>query len=279
MAIDRPHKKSTSIRVNRSNPRLRQREDGNSRQGIRVSRKIVRPIRIGYPMGGAEIEAATVSLRGTANPGDTLQLEGTGVTCKVNADGSWAMPGVHLRSGDQELAVVDVEHPSQTATVSVFVSPLPAISIIAPLQGETLEARFIEVTGKASPQRLVCLRLGRTVRTERAGARGSFRFADVELTDWGQQRLALYYAEDPSHGAPELVVHWPGLDLPSLVDPVTRAQLEPGADVVRCSGCYTYCYRATWDRLRKCPRCAEPTGPWARSAPRFHTPRKDLTTG
>jgi hypothetical protein len=149
--------------------------------------------------------------------------------------------------------------------------------VVAPLQGETLEAQRLEIIGKASPRLLVCLRVDQTTLTERADDRGSFRFKDVELTNWGEQRLHLYYGEDPGQGAADLVVHWPGLDLPSIVDPVTRARLEPGADVVRCGSCHTYCYRLTWSRFGRCPRCGVDTQIVERSDPSFHTPRAHMT--
>ena len=277
MSHDRSGRK---IRISRPGTAPR-RTSGGPGQAIRVSHKPVRPVAIHYPVDGATVEATSVSMTGSANPGDTLRLEGpdlTSVTCKVSRDGSWAMPEVVLSSGSHALSVVDTDHPSKSARVQFLVSALRPISIVAPLQGETLEARLLELTGKASPQRLVCLRLGRTTLTERADGRGSFRFRDVELTKWGTQRISLYYAEDPSQGASELILHWPGLDLPSQVDPVTRAHLEPGADVVRCVNCYTYCYRATWNQLRRCPRCADSTEYWQRSATKFHTPRRELAS-
>jgi len=232
-------------------------------------------------MDGAKLQFATVSLSGTANPGDTLRLEGEGLdpaTCRVKPDGSWTMRDVRLSPENKSLTVVNVGHPARTATVNVVVSDLQPITVVAPLQGETLEARFMEVTGKSSPERLVCLRFETTTTTERSDSRGSFRFRDVELDRWGEQHLVLFYAEDPTQGAAELVVNWPGLDLPSLVDPVTRARLEPGADVVRCSACYTYCYRVTWKRFRSCPRCTAGTRFWERPDSRFHVPRSHLRT-
>ena len=220
-----------------------------------------------------------MALRGTAHPGDRLRLEGDGIepaTCKVNSDGSWEMDEFRLPSGAHMLKVVSLDHDGQNATLSIAVSALRPIAVVSPLQGETLEEKRIEVTGKASPDKLVCLRFGHTTLTERADSRGSFRFKDVELTTWGEQRPMLHYAEDPGQGAIELVVYWPGLDLPSLVDPLTRSRLRPGADVVRCSGCYTYCYRATWNRLNRCPRCDLPERFWERPDPKFHTPRVEL---
>ena len=221
-----------------------------------------------------------VALRGVANPGNTLRLEGAAepATCQVRTDGSWAMPEVRLTPGTHTLTVADVDHPARSGRVEFTVAAVRPISIISPGAGETLEARRIEVTGKASPGRLVCLRLGRGTRTERADDRGSFRFKDLELTRWGEQRLEFYYAEDPTQGSTRVVVQWPGLDLPSIVDPVTRSHLEPGADIVQCAACYTYCYRATWRRLTSCPRCGEESGFWDRPSPRFHTPRAVLRT-
>ena len=118
--------------------------------------------------------------------------------------------------------------------------------------------------------------MGRKTLTERAGESGSFRFTDVELPAWGDQKLMLYYAEAPSQGNVDISVRWPGLDLPALVDPVTRSPLKPGADIVRCSNCYTYCYRSTWVRVGKCPRCDVSGDYWTRTAPIFHTPRANL---
>ena len=225
------------------------------------------------------MEGRTVKLSGRANPGDTLRLEGVGVkgvSCKAASDGVWSMPEVELAPGEHILTVVDVAHPHRAAEVSFTISALRPIVVNSPLDGETLEAKIFEVTGKASQGRLVCFRLGQKTSTVRCDGHGSFRFKEVELTSWGSQRLLFYYAEDPRQGATELALHWPGLDLPSLVDPVTRARLEPGADVVRCDTCYTYCYRATWNRLRTCPRCIESGSFWERSNPQFHTPRIDL---
>ena len=279
MAEDRSNSKSGKIRVRRTVAAQSQDGRRDTHHAVRISQRGVRRTRIHQPEGGSEIEGANVSLKGAANPGDTLRVEvgeTVPVTCQVKPDGLWAMPELALPPGTHEVNVVNVSHPSQSASVRLHIFALRPISVVAPLPGETLEAKLVEVTGKACPERLVCLRLGRSTLTERADSRGSFRFRDVELTRWGDQRLSLFYAEDPGQGAVDLELHWPGLDLPSLVDPVTRAQLEPGADVVRRTGCYTYCYRATWNRLRRCPRCAESTDFWERTAASFHTPRGDL---
>jgi hypothetical protein len=246
---------------------------------VRVSRQAIRPIRVEHPGEGAEIEGATVGLRGTASPGHDLRVEADGlspVACKVRPDGSWFMPALRLPPGPQTLTLTDLVQPDQSATVQLVITPLRPVRVIAPLGGETLEARHVEVIGKASPGLLVCLRLDGATITERANAHGSFRFKDVELTNWGEQRIRLYYAEDPGQGATELVLHWPGLDLPSIVDPVTRARLEPGADVVRCADCHTYCYRLTWSRFGRCPRCGVGTRHLGRTDPSFHTPRAHL---
>ncbi len=248
-------------------------------RSVRVSQLAQRPIRIDHPREGAEIEGTSVSLRGAASPGHSLRMEVDGlapVSCKVKPDGSWSMAAVRLPTGAQTLTLTDLGHPDQSASLQVVITPLRAITVVAPLAGETLEARRLEVIGKAAPGHLVCLRLDRTALTERADARGSFRFRDVELANWGEQRMALYYAEDPGQGAAELAVRWPGLDLPSIVDPVTRARLEPGADVVRCAECHTYCYRLTWNRFGRCPRCGDSTLYLERSDPSFHTPRAHM---
>ena len=113
--------------------------------------------------------------------------------------------------------------------------------------------------------------------TERANNHGSFRFSDVKLPEWGDQRLMFYYAEAPAQGNTDITVRWPGLDLPSIVDPVTRSHLEPGADIVRCINCYTYCYRATWVQVGRCPRCDVSNKYWNRASTDFHTPRINLT--
>ena len=248
-------------------------------RSVRVSQLAHRPIRIDQPREGAEIEGTSVSLRGAASPGHSLRMEADGlapVGCKVRPDGSWSMPAVRLPSGPQTLTLTDLSLPNHSASLQIVIRPLRAITVVAPLAGETLEARHLEVIGKASPGHLVCLRVDRTTLTERADPRGSFRFRDVELTEWGEQRIALYYAEDPGQGAADLAVRWPGLDLPSIVDPVTRARLEPGADVVRCAECHTYCYRLTWNRFGRCPRCGESTQYLERSDPSFHTPRAHM---
>ena len=279
MAEGQHNSKSGRIRVKRTATTQSHDGRGDAHNAVRISQRGVRRTRIHHPEDGSEIEGASVSLHGAANPGDTLRVEvgeTNQVTCQVKPDGLWAMPELSLPPGTHDVRVANVSHPAQSATVRLHISALRPISVVAPLAGETLEAKLVEVTGKACPERLICLRLGRTTLTERADTRGSFRFRDVELTRWGEQRLTLFYAEDPGHGTADLVLHWPGLDLPSLVDPVTRAQLEPGADVVRCSSCYTYCYRATWNRLRRCPRCTGSTDFWERTAATFHTPRGNL---
>ena len=186
------------------------------------------------------------------------------------------MPAVVLSPGRHAVKVEDISDRNRSVEVSFEVLGLAPITVISPLDGETLEARLFEVTGKASPEHLVSLRVGTHMLTEHSDSRGSFRFVNVELDHRGSHRLLFFYARDPSHGAKEIVLHWPGLDLPSLVDPVTRARLEPGADVIRCDSCFTYCYRATWNRLGHCPRCVQSTSLWERLDSRFHTPRADL---
>jgi hypothetical protein len=185
------------------------------------------------------------------------------------------MPDLVLPAGSQTLTIVDTDHAAQRSQLTIVVAALREITIVAPLQGETLEARKLEIIGKASPQLLVCLRLDGTTVTERADERGSFRFTGIELSTWGEQQMKLYYAEDPSNGPADLRVNWPGLDLPSIVDPITRARLEPGGDIVRCAKCHSYCYRLTWSRMEGCPRCSE-TAYLQRSNPSFHTPRAEL---
>ena len=281
MATNEQNRKEPAIRVRRQGSTPPKHPETSAPKSIRISRTPVRPVRIEFPADGAEVEGATVSLNGTATPRHTMVLEAPQIqplTCKTEPDGSWSMPEVALPQGSHTLTVVDANHPHRTATVELVITGLRPIKAVSPLQGETVESHRIEVTGKASPGRLVCLRSGRTTLTERADGRGSFRFAEVELPRWGEQHLKLYYAEDPGQGAAELVVNWPGLDLPSLVDPVTRAHLRPGADVVRCSACYTYCYRSTWSRLDRCPRCTNSVAFWQRTDSKFHTPRARLVT-
>lgn len=263
------------IRVNRPSAGQRGARASNA---IRVSKRAVRPLVVEFPIDGAEIEGRSVTVRGYANPGDTLVLE-TGssepISCLVGPDGAWSMPDLVLPAGSQTLTVVDRDHAAQRCELSFVVTALRQITIVAPLQGETLEARKLEIIGKASPRLLVCLRIDGTTVTERANERGSFRFRGIELSSSGEQRMKLYYAEDPSNGSADLLVQWPGLDLPSIVDPITRARLEPGADIVRCAKCNSYCYRLTWSRMGRCPRCTE-TGYVQRSDPSFHTPRAEL---
>ncbi len=266
-------------RVTRRGDKSNRPEVRHAPGSIRVSRKPVRSVRITSPVDGSAVERFATAVRGAANPGDTLKLKCSrieSVKCRVKSDGSWAMPDIDLAPGAHEITVENLDHPGTAAMVRIFVSEIPAISVISPMAGETVEAKHIEVTGKASPGRLVCLRLGRKTLTERAGESGSFRFTDVELPAWGDQKLMLYYAEAPSQGNVDISVRWPGLDLPALVDPVTRSPLKPGADIVRCSNCYTYCYRSTWVRVGKCPRCDVSGDYWTRTAPIFHTPRANL---
>ena len=97
------------------------------------------------------------------------------------------------------------------------------------------------------------------------------------FSSWGAQRLVIFYAENPGEGSAEITLDWPGLDLPSVVDPVTRAPLKPGSDVVRCASCYTYCYRATWQRMGTCPRCAKGTEFWDRRDAVFKVPRVQIS--
>ncbi len=266
--------------------RITRRGDMSSRpavahasDAIRVSRKTVRPLRIISPPDGAAVDGFAATIKGSGNPGDTLKLSCSSiksVKCRVKNDGSWTMSDIAFAQGPQEVTIENLDHPGNGATIRLFVSQISAITVASPLPGETVEAKFIEVTGKASPGRLLCLRLGRKTQTERASESGSFRFSDVELPAWGDQQLMLYYAEVPSEGNTDIELHWPGLDLPSLVDPVTRSHLKPGADIVRCSNCYTYCYRATWVRVGKCPRCDTSKDYWTRTVPIFHTPRANL---
>jgi len=264
------------IRVNRPSSGQRGVQPGHA---IRVSKQAVRPLVVEFPVDGTAVEGRSVVVRGYANPGDTLVLEtaSTGaVSCSVGADGTWSMPDLVLPTGSQTLTVADTDHSAQRYELTIVVSALRTITIVAPLQGETLEARKLEIIGKASPRLLVCLRLNGTTVTERADERGSFRFRGIEMSTWGEQRMKLYYAEDPSNGSADLLVHWPGLDLPSIVDPITRARLEPGADIVRCTKCHSYCYRLTWSRMERCPRCTE-TEYIQRSNTSFHTPRAELS--
>ena len=268
------------FRITRRGQKSR-RPDVSTRSGaIRVARKSLRPVRIATPGDGAVIHGFATVIKGSANPGDTLKLECSGIEpikCRVKNDGSWAIPDVRLPTGSQELTVVDENNPELSATIRILVSEVTPIYVTSPLTGETLEAKHIEVTGKAARGRLVCLRLGRKTMTERANNHGSFRFSDVELPEWGDQRLMFYYAEAPAQGNTDITVRWPGLDLPSIVDPVTRSHLEPGADIVRCINCYTYCYRATWVQVGRCPRCDVSNKYWNRASTDFHTPRINLT--
>ena len=246
---------------------------------VQITRRRVQQLRIDYPEHGSSVDGLSVALRGSASPGDRLRLEGPHSEkpiCVVGADGSWTMPEVVLSPGHHAFVVTDVSHPSRSVEVGFEVLGLTTITVISPLDGETLEARFFEITGKASPRHLISLRMGSRTLTEHSDDRGSFRFTRVEVEQWGSHRLLFFYAKDPSQGAKTIVLRWPGLDLPSLVDPVTRARLEPGADVVRCDSCFTYCYRATWNRLGHCPRCVQSTSLWERLDSRFHTPRADL---
>ncbi len=266
------------IRRTGSKPRPQHARDG-SNGPIRVSRTRVRDVRISHPADRAEIHGRMVSVSGNGNPWDTLIMEIDGRDpqfCKVGSDGTWRMPESSLPSGDYTARVASADRSGGVAEVRFKVTALEPIAVISPLQGETMEAKAMELTGKASPDRLVALGYGGTTVSQRADGNGSFRFTEVLLKRWGTQRLKLYYAEDPTFEPLELVIKWPGLDLPSLVDPVTRAQLVPGADVVRCANCYTYCYRVTWTRLRRCPRCSETSDYWERSNSSFHTPRVQL---
>ncbi len=148
--MDQPIRKSSSIRVNRLTGALVGRGGEERGNPIRVSRKRVRPVRINSPTEGANLQLATAYLSGTANPGDTLRLDFGGsepVTCLVKPDGSWDMRDVWLPPGNRSLTVVNKNHPTRTATVNVVVSDLQQIAVIAPLQGETMEARFVEITG------------------------------------------------------------------------------------------------------------------------------------
>ena len=246
---------------------------------VHVSRGIVRPVRINYPEDGSELDGCDLVMRGSGNPGDSLRLEEPGgqqVLCKVRLNGLWTMPPVRLNSGPSEMTVNNLSHPDKSARTCISVCQLPPITVASPLNGETVETRHPEVTGKAAPSRLICLRSGRSTLTQHTDIRGSFRFNDVELPNKGEQSLTLYYAENPAEGATQLTVHWPGIDFPYLVDPVTRARLEPGADIVRCTSCFTFSYKATWVRMGRCPRCMVDTDFWERPSPRFHILRPDL---
>ena len=246
---------------------------------VHITRGRVEQLRIDYPERSSSVDGLSIALKGSASPGDRLRLQGShseDAICTVGPDGSWTMPEVVLSPGHHTFNVVDVNRPNRSIEVVFEVVGLTPITVISPGDGEMLEARFFEITGKASPHHLISLRMGNRTLTESSDNRGSFRFKDVELDNWGNHHLLFFYAKDPNQGAKEIVLHWPGLELSLLVDPVTRARLEPGADVVRCDSCYTYCYRATWNRLRQCPRCMESRRLWERSDPRFHTPRADL---
>ena len=246
---------------------------------VQITRRRVEQLRIDFPAEGSSVDGLSIALKGSASPGDRLRLEGLeseDALCTAGPDGGWTMPAVVLSPGRHAVKVEDVSDRNRSVEVSFEVLGLAPITVISPLDGETLEARLFEITGKASPEHLVSLRVGNRTLTEHSDSRGSFRFVNVELGHWGSHRLLFFYAKDPSQGAKEIVLRWPGLDLPSLVDPVTRARLEPGADVVRCGSCLTYCYRATWNRLGHCPRCVESTSLWERSNSLFHTPRADL---
>jgi hypothetical protein len=269
------------VRVIRYRPTSLGTNDGRSLNpnAIKVVRKSVREIRIRYPENGKLVDGWGLVVRGVGNAGDNLKLDGDGLDplyCKVSVKGQWAMPAVWLPSGEHLLTVSNVANPYKSSSTNVVISPTLPISVISPRNGETVEAKHLEVTGKACPSRLVCIRLGRKTIAQRTDARGSFRFTDVELPTRGEQRLRFYYAENPDEGAAALVVYWPGLDFPSLVDPVTRAHLKPGADVVRCSDCYTHAYRATWTHMGHCPRCLKATQFWERPNAKFHAPRPDL---
>ena len=246
---------------------------------VQITRRRVELLRVDYPEHGSSVDGLSIALKGSANPGDRLRLEGScsgDATCTAGPDGNWTMPAVVLSPGHHAIKVVDANDRNRSVEVDFEVLGLTPITVISPLDGETLEARFFEITGKASPEHLVSLRVGNHTLTEHSDSRGSFRFVNVELGHWGSHRLFFFYARDPSHGAKAIVLRWPGLDLRALVDPVTRARLEPGADVVRCDSCFTYCYRATWNRLGHCPRCVQSTSLWERLDSRFHTPRADL---
>ncbi len=253
---------------------------GPADRRVRVTRSMVEQVRIRYPLDGVTIEVRNLSVSGTGNPGHSILLQMSGLpdqTAEVGPDHAWVMSEVKVASGDHSLSVTDTTIDQQSPAVSFTVKSLRPITIVSPLDGETMEAKSIEVTGKASPGRLISLRLpGLKTAVERAGDRGSFRFSEVEFTGWGPQRLSLFYAEDPGEGATEITLDWPGLDLPSVVDPVTREPLKPGSDVVRCTSCYTYCYRATWQRMGSCPRCTNRSEYWDRRDAMFKVPRVQI---
>jgi hypothetical protein len=268
------------IRIQRSRGTPIRPNRGTAERRVRVTRSLVEQVRIRFPKDGSSIEGRSVVVAGTGNPGHKILLQMPGLpdqTAEVGADHAWTMSEVKLPSGEHSLAVTDTTAEQVSREARFTVESLRPIAVVSPLEGETMEAKKIELTGKASPGKLVSLRLpGLKTAVERAGDRGTFRFTDVEFVNWGAQRLSLFYAEDPGEGATEITLDWPGLDLPSVVDPVTREPLKPGSDVVRCTACYTYCYRATWQRMRTCPRCTNATEFWDRRDAAFKVPRVQI---
>ena len=161
----------------------------SSTQDVQVTRDTVAPqVAVLSPGAGSVVGAVPVVVSGTLHDETATTVTVDGVAATVAGD-SWQVSIGGLEEGPHSFAVIATDAAGNRTTVSRDVTidlGVPAITIATPLSGTITKEATTNVTGTASDQTLVSVKIGALIATLQPGTtpnEKAFSFTGVTLTE------------------------------------------------------------------------------------------------